>query len=124
MFAILAHAHLGRIQKSLERVTRAFMPSPCYINRTRLQRNGMTNRIGKSSKVDIKEGNRSVAVFFVVRVSADGKKEEGRKASSFGLTFTLPRFINNSCFVSKSVEICENFREALFIIFLSISIFI
>lgn len=53
----------------------------------------MTNRIGKSSKADIKEGNRSVAVFFVVRVSADGKKEEG-KASSFGLTFTLPRFIN------------------------------
>lgn len=54
----------------------------------------MTNRIGKSSKADIKEGNRSVAVFFVVRVSADGKKEEGRKVSSFGLTFTLPRFIN------------------------------
>lgn len=44
----------------------------------------MTNRIGKSSKADIKEGNRSVAVFFVVRVSADGKKEEGRKASSSG----------------------------------------
>lgn len=57
VFAILAHAHLGRIQKSLEHVTRAFMPSPCYINRTRLQRNGMTNRIGKSSKADIKEGN-------------------------------------------------------------------
>lgn len=39
----------------------------------------MTNRIGKSSKADIKEGNRSVAVFFVVRVSADGKKRRRKK---------------------------------------------
>lgn len=82
VFAILAHAHLGRIQKSLEHVTRAFMPSPCYINRTRLQRNGMTNRIGKSSKADIKEGNVPLRCSLLFAFPPIKKKK--RKASSLG----------------------------------------
>lgn len=111
VFAILAHAHLGRIQKSLEHVTRAFMPSPCYINRTRLQRNGMTNRIGKSSKADIKEGNVPLRCSLLFAFPPIKKKKKkgfvfGRSASS-----------NTSILIHRAGDLWK--REALFIIFLS-----